>query len=1004
MIIAECGRAMGPDQLREQLLQCGAQVAHSYQLIPGIAAGLTPDALKKFFARYPNARVMPDRRRQIPPMPFGPDEWAEVAGPRETLPTSPGEPEISPYALTLMKADEVHALGIDGAEVRVCIIDSGVDFGHPDLQGTALIGPDGNPLAADFTETDLTDTVGHGTAVAGCVVAQARQVYTITDEQSGAPAAYTRIKGVAPGVRLMSAKVFDTRVASGYDSAIIAALEWAAENGAHIVNMSLGGSALPNDGSDPLAAAVTALRDRGILVTVSAGNAGGGHGTLKSPGSSLGALTVGASTMYRSFAELGFLAEPGKWTADQLAAFSSLGPSADGRLKPDILAPGAFCWGLAPTVGSEEGQTFQLFGGTSQAAPLMAGAAALLYQAYHKANGRFPTPDEAIRILQSTADDLGLPAHMQGAGRVNCLRAVQAVSGGVGTIIVSAPRPISVSAGGEATVTCEVANLGAEASEIRPEAVRFEPAPDLSVAFNGQITLAQSTQHITFDVARGTDLMQVSLDWPSEDHSPTSARLMVALYDPEGRFVNYQRPNSSGDVELGKSVDCWVARPAAGRWTARIVLRLGVRDTVQPFTLSVRAFRRTVWSWVDTSAGAQSLTPGETRQIDFTIRVPVTATAATYAGHIMIAGVAVPVSVVVPISLERGKSAFSGTFQHGYQGTWGNGDWLYHDLPIPAGTRSVIASIQWPDVDNALECYLIDPHGSAIMGRANNADILDDGDSDVMGGQLMLANPEPGTWRIALHSFAFCGRGLPEPYSGYVEVGGELVSPRTIHMQVAGGAQAPLAILVRNPGRMPLTIKATAQSNEPRLIWRTVNAEVKSGVDAEGRAVGEGGHVTLASVQVPPGARQAGCIISWDQSNVEVSLSLFDPVAQNDRSTVSSSQGQVMVFESNPVPGEWTIMAGVTSAEVQQQTVRIKGATFIVAPHTLENVTAEPVTVQPGSHALVPLTVRMPENTPEIAGQIIVTSTEGDQLGIIPFRIQVDSQDGTNAEVATTKE
>ncbi|HYG59188.1 MAG TPA: S8 family serine peptidase, partial [Symbiobacteriaceae bacterium] len=584
MIVCECGHAKSAEQLKQQLTECGARVAHSFRLIPGVAASMTPEALKQFFARYPGARVLPDRRRQIPPRPFGPDDWKEVQGPGQTLSTSDAQPHMSPLALSLMKVDEVHALGLDGSGVKVCVVDTGVEFSHPDLIGIAVPGPDGQPLAADFTETDLTDNIGHGTAVAGCIAAQAKQMYTIKDEQSGKPIAYTRIKGMAPGVRIMSAKVFDARVSSGYDSTIIAALEWAAQQGAHIINMSLGGTTLPNDGKDPLAMAVTALRERGILVVVSAGNEGGGIGTLKSPGSAHGALTVGASTMYRSFAEMGFLAQGNQWTADQLASFSSLGPSADGRLKPEIMAPGAFDWGLAPVAGAEEGTSFQLFGGTSQAAPLMAGAAALVYQAFHKARGRFPTPDELVRIACSTADDLGLPAHMQGSGRVNALRAVQAVLGQSQAITASLPAPVVALPGNEATVAVEVTNVGTEPTAVPLKVLAFDPLPGLSASFQGEIATAQPTQHLHFDVAPGVDLMHISLDWPSEEHDPRSPRLLVAVYDPKGRFVNYQGPNATGDVELGKSVDAWVARPAPGRWTARVVLRLGVRDTVQPFT------------------------------------------------------------------------------------------------------------------------------------------------------------------------------------------------------------------------------------------------------------------------------------------------------------------------------------------------------------------------------------------------------------------------------------
>ncbi len=1003
MIVCDCGHEHEPRRLREQLSRCGAKVRHAFRLIPGVVAEMGPDSLREFFARYPGARVVPDRQRHIPPMPFGPDDWAEVMGPGETLPTSPKEPQVAPLALSLMKADKVQEMGIDGSGVRVCIVDTGVDFTHPDLLGTALLGPDGNPLAADFTETDLTDNIGHGTAVAGCVAAQARQVHTIRDSRDQV-VSYSRIKGIAPGVRLMSAKVFDARVSSGYDSTIIAALEWAAEQQAHIINLSLGGVSIPNDGSDPLGRAVARLREQGILVVVSAGNAGAGHGTLKSPGSSPGALTVGATTMFRSFAELGFLTEHGKWTADQLASFSSQGPSADGRIKPEIMAPGAYDWGLAPAQGAAEGQMFQLFGGTSQAAPLMAGAAALVYQAFHKVRGRFPTPDELLRIVCSTADDLGLPAHMQGAGRVNALQAVQAVLGQAPVVAASLPGPVVAAPGQEASLKVELTNLGTEEARLSLRPTRFEPARAKSMAFTGEIGQEEPTQHIHFDVLPGTNAMQVSVEWPMEEHDPRSPRLMLALYDPKGRLINYQAPSFSGELELGKSVDAWVGRPTPGRWTARVVLRLGEQGTRLPFTLSVRGFRRAAWRWATLEQTAHTLAPGETREVAVTLRVPEETPSGMYTGHLLLGTAALPLSVVVPIALKDGRGVFAGSFQHGYQGSWGNGDWFYHELPVPAGTRSVIASLQWPDVDNALEFYLINPQGHTVMGRSNTQEILDDGDSDVLGSQIVLADPEPGTWRLLLHSFAFCGRGKPEPYFGTVEAGGELVSPRSVQMRVAPGGQAPMAILVQNPGRMPLTLKATAQSSHPRLVWQTVTQEIKTGVTEEDKAAGTG-HAVLAEVDLPYGTRQFGLVLTWDQPDTEVSVSLFDPVAQGDRVTVSSSSQQLVVMESNPVPGRWTIMTGVTTPEVESLTVRLQGAIFTVAPEALAGMESEQVTVQPGGHGVLPLTLRLPEGQENLAGRIVVSTDKGDRLGEVGFRLQADRSEGNAVdEVAAVKE
>lgn len=1026
--------AGAPDaRLRAELDACGAIVHRTFGLIDGAAVGLTPEALRRFLAAHPGARVLPDRRRQIPPLPFREDDWAEAGlgshvrlhGQRPALLGTPEAPLMAPLALTLMKADEVHTLGITGEGVRVCVIDSGIDFTHPDLAGTAIIGPDGKPLAADFTETDLTDTIGHGTAVAGSIAAQARQVYTLTDENTGRISGYTRIKGIAPGAKLMSAKVFDARVNSGYDSSIIAALEWAVANGAQIINMSLGGTALPNDGSDSLAAAVTACRAKGVLVCVSAGNEGAGVGSLSSPGCSPGALTVGASTMYRSFSQIAFLTEGDKWTADQMASFSSQGPLAGGRVKPDLAAPGAYDWGLAPMSGSEEGKAFQLFGGTSQASPFAAGAAALLYQAFQRVNGRPPSPDEAVRLLTSTADPLGLPGPIQGTGRINILRAVEAAAGRESCAVVETPAPLVCTAGGGAQVAIQVQNPGGTALDLPISAEVFHLDPARSDSFHGSTNVGEAPQPIYFTVAEGVDLLQISLDWPTEDHTEKSARLMVAVYDPEGRLVNYQRPNSSGDVELGKSVDTWVARPQPGRWTATVHIRLGSRGTVLPYTLSCRAYRREAWDWItgvrveaDATDGSVraaealnqgalasiahpagvrtlaslSLAPKSSATLHLSVQVPAGTPAATQTGVIRLGDLHLPLAVVVPLDLAQGRGRFAGQFQHGYQGSWGNGDWLYHEVQVPQGVQSLIATLQWPDVGNALECYLLNPAGAAVLGRSNADELMEGGTAQALGAQFLFANPEPGTWRVALHSFAFCGRGLPEPYIGSVEAGVELVSPRRVEVKAKPGGTIPIALSVKNPARSSLQVQALAQSDQPILSWQTVTGEIKTGVNGKGEAEGQG-YVSLAQVQVPPGARQVGATLTWSDPEAIVSVTLYDPVAANGRSEVAQAGApHVSLLEVDPVPGTWTLVAGAVSPGVDQRTIPLTGAVFTVGPAPLGPQEAELVTIPPGAEAVVPVRLSLPADATEVAGMIRVATPEGDQLGLIPFRVTAEGK------------
>ena len=989
LILCPCSSREGAADLQQRLTACGITECRPFHLLPWVAAELTASDLQLFLSQNPDASILPDRRRQIPPRPFGPDDWAEALGPIEGPAGSPNEPFLSPLALTQTGADQVHKLGIDGTGLRICIIDSGVDFSHPDLLGTAILDKDGRPLAVDFTETDLTDTLGHGTGVAGCIAAQAREVHPVKDDAGRQIVGYTRIQGLAPGARLMSAKVFDARVPSGYDSAIIAALEWAADNGAHIINMSLGGLAIPNDGTDPLAAAVAAVRARGILVVVSAGNEGGGLGTLSSPGSSPGALTAGASTTFRSFAQMGFLTAADRWTADQLAAFSSLGPAGDGRSKPDLLAPGAFDWGLAPTNRSEAGQRLQLFGGTSQAAPFLAGCAALLYQAYHQKHGRYPTPDEAERILRATADDLGLPAHMQGAGRVNIHRAVRAVLGEEPAFTVLLPAPAQAAPGGEAVVNLTVTNLGAAHAVPSTAAFQFEPMPKGETSVIGEVTSVKPVQEINYQVSQGTDLLHLAVTWPTEEHGPHTPRLLLAVYDPEGKLVNYQRPSSSVDHELGKCVDVWISRPAAGRWTVRIQLREGSRNVRQPFTFLATPHRRVPWSWVSVGPAA-ALPPGASGTLPVRVRVPEGADPGTYAGHVQVGSALVPLSVVVPIILDQGRGRFTGQFIHGYQGSWGNGDWIAHHLFVPAGTPSLVANVQWPDVDNAVEFYLIDPGGRAVMGKSNTEDVLDDGDSDTLFSQIFMAQPKPGMWRLLTHSFAFSGRGRPEPFHGVISTVETLLSPRLVAVDVRPGEPAPLALVVRNPGRSPLTVQALAQSEAPTLTWQPISIQISSGTTAA-TGLGQAGQAAVANFTVPHGTRLIGAVLKCEDDTLPISVSLVDPVSRSGRIAAAGARGSATVMEGAPVPGQWSVRASVVSPGVDQRQVTVKGAVFIVAPKPLGEAgsRSEWITIQPGAEAVLPVRLHLPVGAEGLEGTLSVTTPEGDYLGSVPFRVRV---------------
>jgi len=264
------------------------------------------------------------------------------------------------------------SFGVSGAGIKGCIIDTGVDPNHEQLNQATIPFYD-----AINGQTLAYDDHGHGTHVASIAFG----------DGTGGSGAST-YKGVAPGVEIYAAKVLD-QDGSGPESGVIAGIDWCVAQGVHIISMSLGSSE-PSDGSDALSQAANAAAS-GRVVVVAAGNSGDEPGTVGSPGAAAQAITVGACAEWSAPA-----GSPSHSDGIYLAPFSSRGPTLDNRIKPDICAPGHNI--TAAKAGTVNG--YVTSSGTSMATPFVAGTIAL---GLHAGS----TPAAVRPNLESTAQDRG---------------------------------------------------------------------------------------------------------------------------------------------------------------------------------------------------------------------------------------------------------------------------------------------------------------------------------------------------------------------------------------------------------------------------------------------------------------------------------------------------------------------------------------------------------------------------------------------------------------------
>ena len=317
-------------------------------------------------------------------------------------------------------------------DLIAAVIDTGIDSAHPDLDAGKVLGSVDCVSGSCGASSSGSDEHGHGTHVAA----------TVAGSGEG-DAQYT---GVAPGAGLVDVRALDA-TGAGRASGVIASVEWvvdhADEFGIEAINLSLAGAGC-SDGKDAQSQAVNVAVEAGLVVVTAAGNSGPATCTVASPAAAESGLTVA------NMADLGV-------GGFFLSPTSSRGPTADGRIKPDVAAPGVNITSAKANTGS-----YRSLSGTSMATPFVTGLALLMLEVD-------PTlgPERLKQKVMETAIDWGAGGEATvagtsgrdvdyGAGRLDAYAALRATRAG-GLI---SPPPVPAHRRYEGIITAEGDRVG----------------------------------------------------------------------------------------------------------------------------------------------------------------------------------------------------------------------------------------------------------------------------------------------------------------------------------------------------------------------------------------------------------------------------------------------------------------------------------------------------------------------------------------------------------------